>query len=131
MPQCPVCFRIIRTCTLYMYHLCSVKQIHMVQQLLFRSYTGCSLGIGDRRILRLLCRILWLNFTRSLKELLLLQFLMKTLATSFNTTCWFCWIRGCCFKTTMLNTKPRIGEHFLFFWVSTNDFGTKKKKISH
>ena len=29
---------------------------------------GCSLGIGDRRILRLLRRILWLNFTCSLKE---------------------------------------------------------------
>jgi len=26
------------------------------------SYAGCSLGIGDRRILRLLRRILWLNF---------------------------------------------------------------------
>ena len=29
----------------------------------------CSLAIGDQRILCLLCRILWLNFTRSLKEL--------------------------------------------------------------
>ena len=57
------------------------------------SYSVCSLGIEDRRILGLLCRILRLNFTRSLKELhffiiilrllytiiLLLQFLMKTL----------------------------------------------------
>ena len=56
---------------------------------------GCSLGIGDLRILHLLCIIiiLQLNFARSLKELhsfviillllytvlLLLQFLMKTL----------------------------------------------------
>ena len=61
--------------------------------LLLERIAECSLGIGYRRILRLLHRILWLNFACFVRELcpsiiillllnsilVLLQFLMKTL----------------------------------------------------
>ena len=80
----------------YMYHR---ETLNLMPTTVNPHYTGhprvfiTHLGIGDRRILRLLCRIIWLNFTRSLKQLcsfiiillllytilLLLQFLMKSL----------------------------------------------------
>ena len=57
---------------------------------------GSSLGLGDRRILYLLLRILRLNFAHLLRELCpfiiilwLLQFLMKTLLKELN----FFWIK--------------------------------------
>jgi len=70
-----------------------VETLLLFIHLLLERIAECSLGIGDRRILRLLHRILWLNFACFPREvcpsiiillllyciLLFLRFLMKTL----------------------------------------------------
>ena len=47
----------------------SEKKAKELLNVMYSTRAGCSLGIRDRKILCLVCKILRLNFARSLKEL--------------------------------------------------------------